>query len=257
MAIASFLFGLIIGSFLNVVILRHGTGRTVSGRSGCFACGKKLAWFELVPVLSFLFQGGRCRSCRDKISWQYPAVELLTGFLFALIFWRVGLDIVQLIFYFLIAGLFVIITVYDLKHKIIPDRFVLALVLLSLLRILFYHSLAISDFGWGLLSGIITALPLLILWFVSRGRWLGFGDVKLALAIGLLLGWQFGFSALILAVWLGALSGLILIGWGKIGLWRRGKSYTMKSEVPFAPFLILGFWLVFFFSINVLAFYQI
>ncbi|MFA5291129.1 MAG: prepilin peptidase, partial [Candidatus Paceibacterota bacterium] len=111
------------------------------------------------------------------------------------------------------------------------------------------------NLGWGVMGGIITALPLFFLWTVSRGRWLGFGDVKLALGIGLLLGWELGLSALVLSFWLGAIIGLFLIAWGKTQLWRRGKSYTMKSEVPFAPFLILGFWLVFFLSINVLTFF--
>ena len=217
-----------------------------------------------MPVLSFVWLRGKCRQCRSQISWQYPLVELLTGFLFALIYWRLGDLWLGVIFYWLIASLLIIITVYDLKHKIIPDRFVLALVLLGLLKPLFFNQLLISAgsfnfaianaFGWGVIGGLVMALPLFLLWAVSKGRWLGFGDVKLALGLGLLLGWSAGLSALILAFWLGAIIGLLLIGWGKTQLWRKGKSYTMKSEIPFAPFLILGFWLVFLFSINVLIF---
>ncbi|MFA5000796.1 MAG: prepilin peptidase [Candidatus Paceibacterota bacterium] len=257
--------GLIIGSFLNVVILRYNTGRTLSGRSGCFSCGRKLRWYELVPVLGFVGLRGRCRNCHSQISWQYPLVELLTGFLFALIYWRLGGGWLGVIFYWLIASLLIIITVYDLKHKIIPDCFVLALILLGLLKPLFFNQLLTSAgsfnfalvkaFGWGLVGGLAVALPLFILWVISKGRWLGFGDVKLALGLGLLLGWPAGLSALILAFWLGAIIGLLLIGWGKTQLWRKGKSYTMKSEIPFAPFLVLGFWLVFLFSINVLIFF--
>jgi prepilin signal peptidase PulO-like enzyme (type II secretory pathway) len=245
-----FILGLIIGSFLNVVVLRHQTGRALSGRSGCFSCGKKLNWYELVPVLSFVFLRGRCHGCRSKISWQYPLVELGTGFLFALIYWRLGWQVGPLIFYWLIASLLMIITVYDLRHQIIPDRFVFALILLGFLKVIFF-----DGNWWGLLGGLVMALPLFILWAISHGRWLGFGDVKLALGLGLVLGWQFGLSALVLAFWIGAVVGLILIGWGKTQLWRKGKSYTMKSEVPFAPFLILGFWLVFSLTINVLKFF--
>lgn len=249
---AIFVFGLIIGSFLNVVILRYKTGRTLTGRSGCFSCGKKLNWYELFPVLSFILQGGRCRDCKSKISWQYPIVELLTGLLFALIYWRFDLQLGALIFYWLTASLLIIITVYDFRHQIIPDRFVFAFIVLGLIKALFL------DEGWdGLIGGLATALPLFILWVISRGRWLGFGDVKLAIGIGLFLGWVLGLSALILSFWLGAIIGILLIIWGKTQLWRKGKSYTMKSEVPFAPFLILGFWLVFFLSINVLVYWQI
>ncbi len=258
MILTTFLFGLIIGSFLNVVILRHQTGRTLSGRSGCFSCGKKLAWFELVPVLSFLWQKGRCRGCRSQISWQYPLVELITGLLFALVFWRLWPQISQLIFYWLITSLLIVITAYDLKHKIIPDKFVFAFILLALFQpIILLTKPILFNFGWGVIGGLATASPLFILWAISKGRWIGFGDVKLVLGIGLLLGWSLGLSALVLAFWLGAIIGLLLIVWGKTQLRRKRKSYTMKSEIPFAPFLVLGFWLVFLTSINVLVFWQI
>lgn len=247
------LLGLIVGSFLNVVILRHNTGRTLSGRSGCLSCGRKLKWYELLPVLSFIIQKGRCRGCQAKISWQYPIVELSTAILFALIYCLIGWQIWLLIIYWLIACLLVIITAYDFKHQIIPDRFVFAFIALGLIKVIFSDAVI----WWGLVGGLTTSLPLFLLWAVSRGRWLGFGDVKLALGIGLLLGVTAGLSALMLAFWIGAGIGLILIGWGKTQLWRKGKSYTMKSEIPFAPFLILGFWLVFFLSIDVLAFWQI
>ena len=254
-----FLLGLIIGSFLNVVILRYQTGRTLYGRSGCLSCGKKLNWSELLPVISFLWQKGRCRSCQSKISWQYSLVELLTGLFFTLVYWHSVGQWPEVIFYWLIAALLIIITVYDFKHQIIPDKFVFIFVLLGLLRpLVLFNELneqILANLGWLVLGGLVTALPLFILWAISMGRWLGFGDVKLALGVGLLLGWQLGLSALTLAFWLGALIGLFLIAWGKTQLWRKGKSYTMKSEVPFAPFLILGFWLVFLFSINVLTFF--
>lgn len=255
LTLSVFSLGLIIGSFLNVVILRHQTGRTLSGRSGCFSCSKKLQWYELIPVLSFLLQRGRCRGCRSKISWQYPLVELLTGFLFVSVAWHFAGDWPAIIFFWLITSFLIIIAVYDLKHQIIPDRFVFAFIVLSFFQpIILLEDPILFNLFWSIVGGIVVSLPLFLLWLVSRGHWLGFGDVKLALGVGLLLGWQGGLSALMLSFWLGAIIGLFLIAWGKTQLWRRGKSYTMKSEVPFAPFLILGFWLVFFFSINVLIF---
>lgn len=250
-----FLFGLIIGSFLNVVIYRYNTGRTLSGRSGCLSCGHKLQWYELIPLISFVWQKGRCRHCRSRLSWQYPLVELGTGLLFALIYQRVGLQFNLLALYGVIACTLMVILVYDWRHKIVPNPFVYLFILAGFIQPLMYWDASLLvRLGWTMLGGAVTTAPLLILWLVSRGRWLGFGDVKLALGIGLLLGINGGLSALILAFFFGAVIGLLLIGWGKLRLWRRSKSYTMKSEIPFAPFLILGFWLVFFFSINVLVF---
>ncbi|MFA6476549.1 MAG: prepilin peptidase [Candidatus Paceibacterota bacterium] len=248
-ALTFFLLGLIIGSFLNVVIYRYNTGRTLSGRSGCLSCGKKLHWYELFPVLSFVIQGGRCRGCRSRVSWQYPLVELITGLLFFVVFLRVGFSPILLPLYLTMSCLLVVITVYDLRHKIIPDGFVFTFIFLGLIKVL-----VSGDILLGIIGGVSTSLPLFFLWAISRGKWLGFGDVKLALGVGLILGWPLGLSALILSFWIGAVVGLFLIAWGKTQLWRKGKSYTMRSEIPFAPFIILGFWLVFLSSINVLFF---
>jgi len=243
-----FLFGLIIGSFLNVAILRYHTGRGLSGRSLCFSCGKKLCWYELIPLASFICQKGRCRGCGSKISWQYPIVELATGLLFALVYWRVEGDILMSAFYWLVACLLIFIVAYDWRHQIIPDQCAYLFILLGLIKVL-----SLDGNLWGLAGAFVTALPLFLLWAVSRGKWLGFGDVKLALGIGLMLGIVGGLSALVLAFMIGALIGVGLIVWGKTRLSRRAKSYTMKSEIPFAPFLVLGFWLVFIFSINVFS----
>lgn len=254
----TFVFGLLIGSFLNVVVLRYQTGRSLAGRSGCFSCGKKLNWLELIPVFSFVWQKGRCRECQSRISWQYPLVESVTGFLFASIYWLWGGNLLLVVLYWVIISTLIFITVYDFRHKIIPDRAVFFLIGLSLLQpaLLMTEPLS-SGLLKALIGGLAFSFPLFFLWFISRGRWLGFGDVKLALGLGLLLGWRLSLSALISAFWLGALVSILLILWGKTQLWRHGKSYTMKSEIPFAPFLILGWGLAFFFSLDVLAFWQI
>ncbi len=247
--ILSFLLGLLIGSFLNVVICRYHTGRSIGGRSGCLTCGRQLKWFELVPLASFFCQRGRCRGCRGKISWQYPLVEGGTAILFALIYWHFSAQPVLVIFYWLVACLLMIMTAYDLKHLIIPDPFVFTLIALGAVKIIFFdHSLA------GVGGALAMALPLAFLWLISRGRWLGFGDVKLALGLGLFFDWRYGLSALVWAFWLGALIGVLLLVWGKTRWWRKQKHYTMKSEVPFAPFLVLGFLLELIFLINVITF---
>lgn len=254
-----FLFGAIIGSFLNVVIFRYHSGATFLGRSMCFSCGKTLRWHDLIPVLSFAALGGKCRFCRSKISWHYAAVEIFTGALFVLFFWKMGgtagllnfaspLYFARLVFLFTLGSLLVVIGGYDIKHKIIPDAFAYSFAALAFFGLIF--SSAPLAF-WDLLAGPILAFPFAFLWYVSGGRWMGLGDAKLALGMGWFLGLRGGFVAIVLAFWIGAIFGLALIAVGKImkssifaSLFRH--RVTMKSEIPFAPFLIVGLLLTFF-----------
>src|SRR3989338_8907810 len=278
-AIGFFIFGALIGSFLNVVILRFNTGVSLGGRSGCFSCGKKIKWFDLFPVVSFLALSGRCRSCKSRLSLQYPIVELITGLLFLGVFWK-NLQLVtynvQPDFSFLwlsvvgcellVMCVLVVFAVYDLKHKIIPDSLVLLFGILSFARLLFgveISSLFYFPYLLDLLSGPILALPIAILWLVSGGRWIGLGDAKLALGIGWFLGFSLGVSAMIVGFWIGAVVGIFLVCVSKLShipvsrqllLSMGAKHLTMKSEIPLAPFLILGFMFVFFFNIDFLRF---
>jgi prepilin signal peptidase PulO-like enzyme (type II secretory pathway) len=249
-----FLFGTIIGSFLNVVIYRLGTGSSIAhGRSMCFSCGNTLSWYELIPVLSFLAQHGKCRKCKSKISWQYPAVETTTGLLFLLTFWEFNSQIFQMVFYWVIMAVLVVIAVYDLRHKIIPNGFVYAFTALALVQLIWTLNVQIWDW-W---AGPILFLPFAGLWAVSRGTWMGFGDAKLAWGIGWFLGLYAGTSAIILSFWIGALWGLGLIALSHIHKLLPGKkAFTMKSEIPFGPFLVLGTLLVFFFNIDVFSLVQ-
>ena len=259
-----FIFGTIVGSFLNVVVLRYNTGVSATkGRSFCFSCGKKLGPLELIPVLSFLFQGGKCAGCQSKISWQYPVVEILTGLLFVVVFMKY-LGLVGLIFnswYILISliviALLISITVYDIKHKIIPDGLVITFWILSLLKIatdFFLMSATPAEIKshviWYLIAGPLLAAPLFFIWLFSKGRWMGLGDPKLVLGIGWFLGPIMGLSAVILGFWTGAIYGLILMVLSKFN-WH-GLKIDGKTEVPFAPFLVLGFLLVFFFGWDIL-----
>src|SRR3989344_7311171 len=117
-----FTLGLIIGSFLNVVIYRLHTGKSLGGRSTCMSCSTTLSWYELIPVFSFLGLKGRCKNCSTKISIQYPLVELATGLIFASLFLKLQTFGVSYVYYALMFSLLVVIAVYDLKHKIIPDK---------------------------------------------------------------------------------------------------------------------------------------
>lgn len=249
------LFGLIVGSFLNVLILRWGKQR-VTGRSACVSCGGRIAWYDLIPVISWILLRGRCRACGAKISIQYVLVEAGTAILFVLI----GLSSLPLLTRLAalpIAALLVAIAVYDLRHTLIPDAWVLTVAGLALLSSLL--SLAgqetlfdvILTLFFGPVGGSLVALPLFGFWFFSHGTWMGFGDVKLALAMGWLLGIVSGLEALFLAFVLGAAIGIPLLFFSSRA-WElmrarftptgasqkfRGR-FTMKSEVPFGPFLV-------------------
>src|SRR3989344_5877873 len=228
-----FVLGTLVGSFLNVVGTRWGSGRTILGRSSCPHCNKTLKWWELVPIFSFLIQKGRCRSCGTKISYQYPIIEIFTGLIFATVpVWTLP-----------IFCIYVVILIYDFHHKIIPDPLVYTAIALSLIyALLNLRTYELID----LLAGLIIFLFFAAIWLLSRGRAMGFGDAKLGLSIGLLLGAAQGLSAIILAFWIGAVYSLAYI------FIKNDKGLTMKSEVPFAPFIIIGAWVSIVFHINLL-----
>lgn len=261
-AVSYFILGTIIGSFLNVIILRYNTGQTLLDRSGCFSCEKKLEWFELIPILSFVFQIGRCRSCKSKFSFQYPLVEFFTGIVFLGIFLKFSNLLLtspkQLIlmsaYFMVIFSILTVIFVYDLRHKIIPDDLVYTFAVISLGSMFFdFASFQLSmPTILQILSGPILFLPFFLLWFVSSGKWIGLGDGKLALGIGWFLGIHAGISAIMLSFWIGAIVGVFLILIS--ALYSKRKQLTIKSEIPFGPFLIIGLMLVFFFNIDILNF---
>lgn len=248
--IFSFILGTIIGSFLNVVALRYNTGMTLRGRSKCFSCGKNLEWHELVPILSFFYQGGECKKCKSKISWQYPLIEILAGVLFILIFYYFPPISLQAsfntVFYLFITSLLLIITIYDIKHKIIPDPVVYLFSFVAFVKLFISPDLNFYvPSVMNLASGPLLASPFFFIWLFSKGKWMGLGDAKLTLGIGWVLGLGAGLSAVILAFWIGAVVSII---WIYI-VFRKFKS---KQEIPFGPYLILGMYLVLFFGIRVI-----
>lgn len=247
-----FVFGVIVGSFLNVVALRYNTGRAPTGRSACFSCGKKLKVTELIPVVSYLCLCGRCSQCKSKISIQYPLVEFVTGLLFVLVYWYQSQSLVLLMYYLIVSCLLVVITVYDIRHMIIPDGLVYTFIILGFLRLLYetpLTSLIHKPEIWNLLAGPILFLPFWALWYFSKGTWMGFGDAKLAWGIGWTLGLVHGVSAIILGFWIGAVASLLVMGLSKalsttgarkICKHFRLPTLSFKSAIPFAPYLIIG-----------------
>ena len=254
--------GAIIGSFLNVVIFRYGTGRSVGGRSSCMACGKELAWYDLVPIFSYFMLRGKCRRCKSNISLQYAGVEVLT----ALLFLWIGLHArfpLHAIFLMIVFSLLIVILVYDMRHKIIPDALVYTFIILSFVS-LFLFDQGTPGFYLPYFADLIAG-PLLftfffLFWFLSRGQWMGVGDAKLVLGIGWFLGMAGGITAVIFSFWIGAAVGIFIIVGSRLWYGQRGslsrkvKPLTMKSEIPFAPFLIVGFWIVLMTGIHLIPF---
>jgi prepilin signal peptidase PulO-like enzyme (type II secretory pathway) len=248
----SFLLGLIVGSFLNCVIYRLETGESfLKGRSYCPHCKHVLSWKDLIPIFSFLILKGKCRYCGKKISFQYPLVELFTGILFTLVVPIYGaLTSIDLIFYWVLTCFLVIIFVFDLKHYLIPDKVIYPAITLTLL----YQFFKIWNFGhwdlfgiWHLVIGILPSLFFLAIILISRETWMGFGDFKLSILMGLILGWPKILVSLFFAFFSGAIFGLILIFL---------KRKTMKSQIPFAPFLVSGTFFALFFGEEIINWYS-
>jgi len=246
--IFSFLFGLIIGSFLNALSFRLNTGLSMNGRSKCMSCSHKLYYYDLIPVLSFAYLRGHCRYCKSRVSYQYPFVEIITGFVFLITFINSGLPIS--LFWWLVWSLMIVISVYDFKHKIIPNSLVFILGAISLGALFFnFNSLDLNL--QNILAGPIVASPFAFLWLISGGKWMGLGDAKLSLSIGWLFGISLGVSAIILAFWIGAVCSIIILLLQKFT--QGSKHLTIKSEIPFGPFIVLGAFAVYYFNIDVLG----
>lgn len=255
--VSMFLLGTIIGSFLNVVIYRMNTSRKIANsRSVCFSCNKTLYWYEMIPVISFLFQKGRCRGCASRISHQYPLVEIITGLIFVALaynflpylYFSTNLFVFLLSYYVFLFSILLVITVYDIRHKIIPDKLAFVFGLFSFILIFINQSgvggLFVTPTLWQLLAGPILALPFALIWLFSKGRLIGLGDAKLILGIGWMLGVSLGLSALVISFWMGALFGVTVLALSKLKI-------SMKTEIPFAPFLALGTFIAFIFHINI------
>lgn len=247
-----FVFGAIIGSFLNVVVYRYNSGTSpLTGRSQCFACGKTLYWYELVPIVSFLLQRGRCRGCGVRLSWQYPLVEALSGAMFVAVY-LLGKPLLESAYLLVVFSTLLVIAVYDLRHQIIPDGLAALFAGVAVLWFVSTVGMRAVNFPylWTLIAGPMLFLPFWALWFVSRGRWLGLGDGKLALGIGWFLGVALGGSAILLAFWIGAAWALVLMGVQRLLGGVYGAKLSMQSEIPFGPFLILGTIIVYFTGVN-------
>jgi len=256
-----FILGLIIGSFLNVLIYRLPRGQDIiKKRSYCPKCKKILSWYELIPVLSFIIQRGRCLKCKAKISYQYIFIELLTGLLF--LFTYINLTnqfatssssissqilssnfqtlyfALNIIYYFYIISIFITIAAIDLKTFFIPDVLVIPAVIISFIyQIIQLPNYPITQFFNLLISSIAIFFFFGALHFFSKGKAMGFGDAKLGLLIGLFLPFPLNIFAIMLSFIIGGIFGIILMIFKKV---------DKKSIIPFGPFMVLGALLTFF-----------
>ena len=242
-----FIFGLIIGSFLNAVVYRLNAIESLLLRSHCPHCKKKIRWFDNIPLLSFILLSAKCRDCGEKISWQYPIVELSTGIVFALIghyfFYSFDSSSWLLTAYYLtIFSLLLVIFVYDLKYMEIPMIIVWMALTVSALYFLSidwksFH-FAVSILELKTISGIIGGLTAFLFFFAlasySKEVWMGYGDAYIGLLAGFIVGWPNIIWTLMIAFTIGATASIMLIV-------LRKK--TLKSQIPFAPFLISGVFL--------------
>ena len=247
-----FVLGLFIGSFLNSIIYRLENNLPFPlTYSFCPHCHHRLHSLDLIPVLSFLMLKGKCRYCGKKISFQYPIVEILTGFIFFFIFKFVSmnqLSVFDLIYYLIVSSFLIIIFVYDFKNFIIPDKYLFPLILTVFAYLLFqyfkFNNLNILLNS--LIGALISLIFFLIIYLISSGKYLGFGDVKFSFFMGLFLGYPKILVALFFSFFIGAIIGIILI---------ILKEKTFKSEIPFGPFLIIGVYIALFYGEEIINWY--
>lgn len=283
-----FFIGTVLGSFLNVLALRYHPENSVFsksnsvGRSKCMHCRKKLAAWELIPILSFLFLRGQCSSCRQKLTWQYPVVELLGGF-FALISWwhlsnwfMVSLDTMVLglaPWWFYVLGVVLVLEIFtlllialiDLRHYLIPNELVIFLGFLGLggLLVAYAGDLPAFTSSWAGnyemifspfknifvdrgLAILALGLPFFLLSLLTGGRGMGWGDFKLSLSLGLVLGLVAGLLSVLLAFAIGGILGLFMLFF---------KFRKVGQILPFAPFLVVGFLLSVFLGKTIISSY--
>ncbi|GAW94133.1 prepilin peptidase [Calderihabitans maritimus] len=237
-----FLLGTVVGSFLNLCIDRIPRGESVVlPPSRCDSCGRQLKFYDLVPVVSYLLLGGRCRYCRKKISPRQPLVELAAGFIFSSLYLYYGIS-VNTFKYLVLVSVLLVVFFIDLEHLRIPDRVVVAALLLGT----FMAALTRELVPEALLGAAAGFLPLFFLAVVSRGG-MGGGDVKLAGVLGIFLGWKKILLVLFLASCLAAAVGLLAIASGKKG---------RKDPLPFGPFLAVGVVIVLFWGTDIVQWYR-
>jgi leader peptidase (prepilin peptidase) / N-methyltransferase len=237
-----FISGLIIGSFLNVVIYRLPVGESIIlPASHCPYCKTPLKIYDLIPVISYLSTGGKCRYCGHKISWQYPFVEILTAILFLFFYLYYGIKCEFIIFLILIS-LLIVSSFIDIRYQIIPNKITYSGIIIGLLMSVFFKHISFISSILGMI--IPAAFLLFISSFFKKG--LGMGDVKLVAMIGTFISYKYTLIGIFIGSLSGSIIALILMGFGLI---------DRKSRIPFGPFISFGTILMLLFGKKLIDFY--
>lgn len=227
-----FIYGLVIGSFLNVVIYRLPRKNFFkSATSYCPECKHKLEWYDMIPVFSYIFLGGRCRYCKERISFRYPLVELLNAILWLLSYIFFKNAIYDLVLFGILFSILIVVASIDLDIMEIPNGLVLLIILLGLIR--FILSFFMGNVKWYeyLIGAVALSVPLLVITLITHGA-IGLGDIKLSFAVGVLLGWKL--------VLIGGFFGIVIAGViGLLLMVRQNKNKVM----PLGPCLCVG-WVI-------------
>lgn len=241
------LYGLLIGSFLNVCIYRIPKEESiVFPSSHCPNCDTNLKWYDLVPVFSFIVQRGKCRYCGGKISPQYPIIELLNSIIYLIIYIKFGLTL-EFFFYAIIFSLLIVITVIDLQHMIIPDILIILILGITIVyKVLSYIVYSKSPELLNSIGGLVLSGALFILIIILSKGGMGGGDVTLIGALGFILGIKKIFFTIFLSFILGAIISVFLL---------ITKIKGRKDPIPFGPFIILGFFIVVFWGEELISWY--
>lgn len=224
-----FIYGLVIGSFLNVVIYRVPRKSFFkSATSYCTECKHKLAWYDMIPVLSYIFLGGRCRYCKERISIRYPLVELLNAVLWLLAYIFFKNAIYDLVLFAILFSVLIVVAGIDFDIMEIPNGTVLLIIVLGLIRFILSFFMGNTRWYEYLIGAVALSVPLLIITLITKGA-IGLGDIKLSFAVGLLLGWKL--------VLIGGFFGIVIAG--IIGLIMMNDKENNKV-MPLGPCLCIG-----------------
>lgn len=237
------ILGLIIGSFLNVCIYRIPKKESIIfPPSHCTSCDESLRPWDLIPILSYVFNRGRCRYCGEKISPQYPIIEFLNGLIYLLLYLKYGLTI-TFIKYALLASLLIVISFIDLKLQIIPDRLNIFTLILGILFLLIE-----MDFSSALNSilGLLVGGGIFLLIAIITNGAMGGGDIKLMGALGLFLGWKYILMVTLISFIIGAIASIVLMALG-----IKGR----KDFIPFGPFISISGLIVMIYGSEILMWY--
>jgi len=236
------IFGLVIGSFLNMLIprLHHAEGGIFFGRSHCTSCKKQLKPLELIPLFSYLYLKGKCFHCKKHISLWYPATEIVSALTFAILaitapdlqtwLWQSGMFIVLLFILF-----------YDLRYKEIHDGVMIPGIIFAALASFF-----IGDPIHSFIGGIIGLTFFALQYFATKGRAIGAGDMRIGAFIGLMLGWHFTIVAIVISYIFGSIVSIVLL---------LSKKATGKTALPLGPFLVGGTTVAFFYGTKIIEWY--